>query len=71
MHWFALDETVHWVTIELDHWRNVLPSQFVTSKLPWITEAYERPLSPQRDKDVDSKAVAALPSGDASHSFNS
>jgi hypothetical protein len=32
---------------------------------------YDRPVSPQRDKDVSSNAVAALPSSEASHSFSS
>jgi hypothetical protein len=33
--------------------------------------AYDRPVSPQRERDVASNIVASLPSGEASQSFNS
>ena len=33
--------------------------------------SYDRPVSPQGERDVGSNAIAALPSGEASHSFSS
>jgi hypothetical protein len=37
----------------------------------WPRIGYERPISPQREREVGSNAVAALPSGEASQLFNS
>ena len=48
-------------------------SYFLVSKLWGATgpQSYDRPVSPQRERDVGSNAIAAFPSGEASHSFSS
>ena len=44
------------------------PSAYVEVRL---SARYDRPVSPQRDKDVKLNSVAALPSGETSHSCSS
>jgi hypothetical protein len=54
-------------------------ARFVGDLGPWAlqwapkadVECYDRPGSPQRERDVASNITAALPTGDASHSFSS
>src|SRR5262252_2950640 len=54
--------TVHWITIEEDRWQDAPRSQFANIVPATGRPAHERPISPQRDKDVASKTIAALPS---------
>jgi hypothetical protein len=62
-----------------DSWISVIGNKQTFTAAPersrkvcdWSSIAYDRPLSPQREKEVSSNPVAALPSGEASQSFNS